>query len=330
MNYDIICFSKKGSCAAEKINSALSEGKDKSLNIYCRYEGEIRDPFIKVADLFEWTKERFEKRKGIIFVGACGIAVRAISPFVKDKLSDPPVLVTDDNATYVIPILSGHVGNANSDAVKLSELIGAVPVLTTSTDVNEAFSADLFAIENNLKIVNRDGIKKVSAKAIEGKSITISVKDYPPEGDVDILVSDEKIGESVTGFSLLLSPKKYFVGVGMKKDTPFDAFEDHILKVLSDNDIDISDVAGLCTIDIKENEPALKEFSLKYRIPVISFTSGMLNKAKGDFSHSDFVEKTVGTDNVCERAAVAGSGYKGNIVVKKTAGCGITAAVAKI
>ncbi len=330
MNYDIICFSKKGSRTGEKINKALSEGNEKSLKIYYRFEDKLGEPFTKVADLFEWTKERFEKRKGIIFVGACGIAVRAIAPFVKDKLSDPPVLVTDDNATYVIPILSGHVGNANKDAVRLSELIGAVPVLTTSTDVNEAFSADLFAVENNLKIVNRDGIKKVSAKAIEGKSITISVKDYPPEEDVDILVSDEKESESATGFSLLLSPKKYVVGVGMKKDTPFDAFEGFILKVLSDNNIDISDVAALCTIDIKEKEPALKAFSLKYRIPVLSFTSGMLNKAKGDFSHSDFVEKTVGTDNVCERAAVAGSGYKGRIVVKKTAGGGITAAIAKV
>ncbi len=326
MNYDVICFTEKGSETANRINEARRLLGEENLNVYAKFEKASSDFVLVSEDISSWAEKRFNDKRGMIFIGACGIAVRAISAFVKDKLNDPPVIVIDDNATYVIPILSGHVGNANKDALFLSGLIGAVPVITTSTDVNDAFSADLFAMENDLRIVNRDGIKKVSGKAIDGKPITISVKDYPPVEDVDVLVTDD---EKNSGFSLLLSPKRYVIGVGMKKDTAFADFEELVFNTLSKNDIDINDIAAIGTIDIKENEPALQEFSRKYRMPVISFTADMLNKAKGDFDHSDFVEKTVGTDNVCERAAVAASDYKGKIIVKKTAGNGMTIAVAK-
>ena len=112
----------------------------------------------------------------LLFIGACGIAVRAIAPNLTDKLHDVPVLVMDEEGQYVIPILSGHVGGANELARELADLIDARPVITTATDVQKKFAVDLFAKRNHLEIMNKDGIAKVSAKALAGEQLTIAIR----------------------------------------------------------------------------------------------------------------------------------------------------------
>ncbi|MCR5302500.1 MAG: precorrin-4 C(11)-methyltransferase [Lachnospiraceae bacterium] len=311
-----ICFNESGRGVIKRLNSAAEDaGIEPAQIIMCDR-----------ASMNKTVEESFRAGNALIFVGAVGIAVRAISPFVKDKLTDSPVIVIDDRGEYVIPILSGHAGGANKLAASTAQLLGAVAVITTSTDVNGAFSPDVFAAENRLAIRNRDGIKKVSAKALEGKSITLSVKDYPPKEPVDIIIADETDRE----YTLLLTPKRYIVGIGMRRDKDPEEAEEFILSVLKEHDIAINDVYALSTIDIKEDERAIRSFSYKYRIPVIGFEASLLNKAEGDFTSSDFVSEKVGTDNVCERAAVLAAGPRAKLICRKTKGVGITAAIASI
>lgn len=333
MKFDLICFTKKGCETALRLKDKLAPHKE---------EGgiDLRDMYFggeKIPEGFEdalcpakesisgWIKKRFEENRGIIFIGAMGILVRSVSESIKDKMKDPPVIVMDDNGNYVIPVLSGHVGGANEAALLIAKAIDAIPVITTSSDINDAFSADLFAKQNNLKIINREGIKRVNRNAIEERKVTLSVKDYPPKDKVDVLVSDEDEGE----YLLRLSEKKYTVGVGLKKGISAEVLEERIDKVLKENGIDRDDVFALCTIDIKEDEPAILSYRDKYRIPVISFDKDILNKAEGEFSSSDFVKEITGVDNVCERAAVIGAGRNGFLIVRKQAGEGITIAIAK-
>jgi cobalt-precorrin 5A hydrolase len=321
---DIICFNENGKKIVRKLNSAAKEAGIDCANAYICNDGNSSQEFERTG-LDGFSKRGFLENHALIFVGAAGIAVRAIAPYVKDKLTDSPVIVIDDAGTFVIPLLSGHAGSANKLAVTISGLIGAIPVLTTSTDVNGAFSADVFATEEGLTIHNRDGIRRVSAKALEGKPITISVKNYPPLEPVDIIVANETDRE----YSLLLKPKEYVVGIGMKKNKDAKAVEDFVLSVLFDNGIKTEDVYAFATIDIKEKEPALQAFSSKYRIPVIAFDAEILNKAVGDFSSSEFVKETVGVDNVCERAASLVAGHTGEVICKKTGRDGVTAAIAR-
>ena len=82
--------------------------------------------------LTEWTEEHFGREEGLVFVGAAGIAVRAISPFVSDKTTDPAVVVIDEKALNVIPILSGHLGGANDLARSIAKATGAGCVITTA------------------------------------------------------------------------------------------------------------------------------------------------------------------------------------------------------
>ena len=321
-----ICFSRHGKEVIGRLNSEAAKRGIEPAEAYVHMESDQDndDGFIHYkGSTAEWAALADERGACAIFVSAVGIAVRAINSVSRDKLKDIPVIVIDDNANFVIPVLSGHAGGANKIALTLAELLGAIPVITTSTDVNGCFSADVFASENNLRIAERKGIKKVSAKAIEGKSVSISFKHYPPEDGADIIVADETDRE----YSLLLKPKKYVLGAGCRRGKDVAEAEAFIKSLLKENNIAIDDIYALCTIDIKQDEEALKAFSRKNRIPLLCFDAAMLNEAEGEFEASDFVKEKVGVDNVCERAACLGAGRGGKKIVGKVKGEGITCAV---
>ena len=322
-----VCFSANGAKIIEKINKACEDKDIAPLTCYALTSSEdIPDDFIRVSeDVYKWTSDNFSEGNALIFVGAMGIAVRALSRLPKDKLSDCPVLVIDDAGRFVIPVLSGHAGSANKLAEIIASLIDAIPVITTSSDVNGVFSVDTFAVENRLTIAEKVGIKKVTSRALENKKVTLSIKDYPPREPVDVIVADETDAEHL----LLLKPKMYTVGLGMKKDKDPDEVEKFFLETLKQNSLDVSDIYALCTIDIKEDEPAVLNLRDKYRIPVLSFDAELLKKAPGEYTASEFVRETTGVDNVCERSAVLGAGTGSMLVLKKTAKDGMTVAIAK-
>ncbi len=321
-----VCFTRQG---RELIERLIRESERKGVMPPEGYllSGSEDPGTLKRVDVsvHEWMKEHFREGNAILFVGALGIAVRALTGLPEDKLRDAPVIVLDDRGEYVIPVLSGHAGGGNKLAVMLAELLRAQAVITTSSDINGAFSVDVFAAENSLKIRNREGIRKVSAKAIAGKSITLSIKDYPPDEPVDVIVADETDAE----YDLLLSPRTLIVGLGMKKDIDAGDLEEFFLDVLDEHGLKPEDVYAFCTIDRKKDEPALRALSDRYRIPVLAFDAGLLGKARGEFHSSAFVEHTVGVDNVCERAAVLGAGPGGQLIVPKRAANGMTVAIAR-
>ena len=178
----IISFTEKGAHLSLKLLDMLSEeGENAWLYTKCsKYrDGSINKRLRYVySNTDEWAKVQMSAKNGLLFIGACGIAVRAIAPWVVNKLYDSPVLVMDELGTYVIPILSGHVGGANEIAVKIAEMTGSIPVITTATDLNKSFAVDIFAKKNYLYIENKNGIAKVSSKVLRGEKINIAIESH--------------------------------------------------------------------------------------------------------------------------------------------------------
>lgn len=176
MKLAIISFTENGIKLSKTVSKSLS-GRKVTLYTKCsRYTAEDLKVQRVKESLQVWTAQRMAEGDALLFIGACGIAVRAIAPNLTDKLHDVPVLVMDEEGQYVIPILSGHVGGANELARELAGLMDACPVITTATDVQKKFAVDLFAKRNHLEIMNKDGIAKVSAKALAGEQLTIAVR----------------------------------------------------------------------------------------------------------------------------------------------------------
>ena len=119
--------------------------------------------------LTDWTAAQFAQSDALIFVGAAGIAVRAIAPHCRSKVADPAVVVVDEGGNFAVPLLSGHLGGANALARALAGICGAVPVITTATDVNGLFAVDLWAKAQNCAVLEPERIKRVSGALLPGR-----------------------------------------------------------------------------------------------------------------------------------------------------------------
>ena len=123
----------------------------------------------------EWTAEHFRKGNVLVYIGACGIAVRAIAPHIGSKDTDPAVIVIDEKGENVIPILAGHLGGANEWARKIARLTEGQPVLTTATDVNGIFAVDLFAKDNQLLISDLKKAGRFTASLLEEREASVII-----------------------------------------------------------------------------------------------------------------------------------------------------------
>ena len=136
--------------------------------------------------LRDWIREAFSRYEGLVFVGAVGIAVRAIAPYVQSKTTDPAVVVVDEGGRFVIPLLSGHLGGANGLAHRIAAAGGGSPVITTATDGRGLFAVDSWAKEQNCHVMEPERIKGVSGKLLEGETIWMrcpwAVSGLQPEG----------------------------------------------------------------------------------------------------------------------------------------------------
>ncbi|MDO4862646.1 MAG: cobalt-precorrin 5A hydrolase [Ruminococcus sp.] len=277
----------------------------------------------------------FNEFDALIFICACGIAVRSVAPLLRSKTSDPAVVVIDDCGRFVIPVLSGHIGGANALAEKLAELIGAQAVITTATDVGGHFSPDSFAAANGLIITDMEASKAVASAVLDCERIGFfSAYEYvnmPDEltGSLECQTGICVVNSDFKPFpvTLRLVPKNIVLGIGCKRGTDCDTIEKAVLAALKAADIAIERVCAAATIDIKSNEQGLLGFCKKYGFELHTYTASELAETEGDFSASDFVQSVTGVDNVCERSAVKCSG--GKLVLRKTAADGVTVAAAE-
>ena len=344
MRLSIISFTENGKCLSESIAELLD--MEFEVGLYTKCESNINDAahsnilFVKTS-VRDWTKERMQEKNALLFIGACGIAVRAVSPFLTDKLHDVPVLVMDEKGKYIIPILSGHMGGANDLAYHIAEKTGAAPVITTATDINKKFAVDVFAKSNNFHIVNKDGIVKVSSKVLEGEKITMSVEagheiiggetgirfvPYPPAGSVDVVITTK---DDLFDVSLLLKPREYIIGIGCKRGKNVNEIDYFISKMIKGMGISIMQIFALSSISQKRDEQGIIEWCRKEGIPFLTYTAEELQGVNGNFTESLFVKDQVGVDNVCERAAVKACGENGKLLVSKVTENGMTIAIAR-
>lgn len=253
----------------------------------------------------------------LIFVGATGIAVRLTAPFLKDKLSDPAIIVVDEAARFVIPIASGHVGGANGLSKLIAKALGAQAVITTATDVEGVFSVDEFAAENNLLISEKSAIKHVAKKLLTGQAVSIAFSD-------DVIVSGDSSDKDNCMLQLLMRP--YVVGMGCRKGKDFESLEKLFLDTLDELEIKCENVMALATIDVKSHEDGLLKLCEKYKLRFMTYSAEELNAVEGDFPESAFVRDTVGVSNVSMRAAKA-CGGTGKFVLENEKKDGMTISV---
>lgn len=342
----LISFTEEGGKLSHRIieylqqNGFLCTGYQKTSSV----ENASPSLLIPVASsLAQWAGEQFSSAEMIIFVGAVGIAVRAITPWVRDKFQDPAVLVIDEGGNFVIPLLSGHVGGANALARMLAAALHAVPVITTATDLHGCFAVDVFAREHGLWIADRGLAKQMSAEALKGSpigvfsDIPVKVEELPgctvgKPGKINLYLGiwePEKWPENVPKDNTLqLVPPLLTLGIGCRKNIVPESLRLQVEEGLKEWGIRDRAVKKAATIALKKEEEALLVLCRERQWELCWFSPEELWQAKGEFSSSAFVRQTTGVDNVCERAAVLGAGAGASLLFPKTVKKGVTLAAA--
>lgn len=344
----MICFTERGAWVCRRLFHKLKEtGEECEAIIPKRFlREEWKKEGLKEREeefLSQWTGKMFAEKRAMIFVSATGIAVRAIAPWIRDKMTDPPVVTVDEGAQFVIPLLSGHVGGANELARHIADWLEAVPVITTATDVNGKFAVDLFASAYHMTIIDRKEVKNISAAVLEGKQIGVfsdlPIKKLPDgfvmdrwcEENICITVKDPSFPEKKASY-LRLVPRAVVLGVGCRRGTDPEFMKEKVFALLKEHGIDPAAVKAIASVDVKQDEPAVLGLKQVFDGECLHqpceqrfYTPEQLNQVPGDFKESAFVKKQIGVGNVCERSACAAGG---KLLVEKQAGDGITLAAA--
>ena len=342
MDISIICFSLTGFQTALKLQEGLNaQGYHTELYKKSKY---LEDSVTESTG--NWTAEHFQKDDGMIFVGACGIAVRSIAPQVASKKSDPAVLVVDECGQFVISLLSGHLGGANALTLETAEILEAQPIVTTATDLHKRFAVDVFAKKNGCEIFFMKAAKEVSAALLAGESVGF-YSDFPFEGSLpegltacsaDGTPFDggtaPEIGVAVTihpsclpfASTTQVVPPAVTLGMGCRKNKETEVILREAENCLREADIYRQAVGNLASISLKKDEPGLNALAEEWKIPFITYTEEELKEVEGEFTPSAFVRTITGVENVCERSAVLASG-NGSLIRKKTGREGVTTAL---
>lgn len=311
MKVHIFVFSEKGACIALRVQEHFVGSEIHSIEKFAVPHG-----FTAHKSICADVKSLFEEAELLVFVGACGIAVRSIAPYVKSKTTDPAVLVLDDAGKFVIPILSGHIGGANRMAVSLAQKLKAIPVITTATDSSGRFSVDAWAVQNGFAISSMKIAKEISAAILEDVVPVMSEKPLPAVLPAGLVAADEGMLGVYIGIrrlspyrqTLRLVPRCVTLGVGCRKDISEAVIRDAVSAALEAAGIDILSVKGISSIDVKRGETGLLHFCESLKISPCFYSAAALASVQGNFEESAFVKQTVGVGNVCERAAMAEGG----------------------
>ena len=334
MRINAIAFSTNGCRTAIRLKEAFPE---EDLRIFAKTQCDTLGVERIEEKASEWTGKSFEECDAIVFIGAIGIAVRYIAPYIKAKTVDPAIIGMDEHGRWTVALLAGHIGGANALTARIAERLGSEPIITTATDLNGKFSVDTFATVNNLRIMGLRTAQDVSVRVLDGAFVGFT-SEIPVKGDLPAgltLADSGEFGVSIStdiekkpfGTTMRLVPMDIILGVGCKRDTDPGKMEEFVDSILKEDGIPQQRVGAVCSIDLKKDEEAILNLAKHYRVPVHFYTSEELLALEGEFSKSDFVKSVTSVDCVCERSSVRPFG--GEIIRRKTAKDGMTLAICR-
>ena len=295
--------------------------------------------------------KQWNKFDGFVFIGAMGICVRTIAPYITDKHEDPAVVCVDSLGLNAISVLSGHIGGANDLAREVASLIGAREVITTQSDNAGLWALDTFAERFHWAIASDDDMNDC-IYAFVNKKPTALLMEVCDEGTdylektlpehVTVVKSLEEVDSKKFSLVIIVSPynlcapygvlELHFVpmiaalGFGLANHP--DDYED----IYDEIDEAMSRIGVLpcykryCTIDVKQDEEFCAMLVDDLGEELVFYTAEQLAKVEVP-NPSATVQKHVGTPSVCEAAAILGSN-NGKLIVPKVKGRNWTAALA--
>lgn len=281
--------------------------------------------------------ELFGKFDGLVCLFSLGAVIRLIAPYLKDKKTDPAVLVIDDKASFVISVLSGHIGGANELTEEIAKKLGSIPVITTAADVNKTIPVDLLGKEFGWKLDGDSNVTRISAlmvneekigiyqdcgeknwwKADLPKNVTIynSINTLQQsDSKAFLIISDRTFDGIIAENSVIYRPQTLVVGIGLHGDTAKEKIKDCVESTLKKYNLSPKCIARLVSIKKPTDVQGLIDAASEMQVPLEYFDREELAQVSIP-NPSQMVQAYEGTPSVSEAAAIKSS--KGILVVEK-------------
>lgn len=281
-----------------------------------------------------------------VFVISVGAVVRMIAPLMENKKVDPAVICVDDDAQFVIPILSGHVGRANEFTNRFAKILGALPVITTASDVRGTLTVDIlgrelgWSLDDSDRNVTRGCAAVVNQQPVliiqewgepnfwpldqglpPGVSYTTTFEGVDPERYETILViTDRDIRSLYPGIydrAVIYRPKTLVLGLGCDSNAPLELVERGIRSILQRQGLSFASVKTIASVSKKAEEPAFLKLKEKYGWEFKIFSPEELDAVTFIPNPSETVRQFVGTRGVAEPAALLAAGVPDLVVSKQ-------------
>ena len=297
---------------------------------------EVDIPFEKTVDHLRML---FSEGRTIIAILSTGIVIRVLGPLLTDKTQEPPVLVISEDGQSVIPLLGGHSG-ANNLANIFSKILKVKPSITTAGDTRYGVGLDNPPV--GWQIVNRDAAKPIMAALLNNEAVsirndTLESVDKSWLAEFNFIASGSAAQKVRVTYSnlqeqsndLILAPGVLALGIGCERGVNSDDLATFLSVIFKKYNLSKQAVACIATIDIKEDEKAIRAVADLWKVPVRLFEAAMLEKETSRVSDpSDYVFTTVGSHSVSEASALAAAGPDAQLIMPKQKNKGITCAVA--
>lgn len=294
--------------------------------------------------------ELFKNNDALICLFSLGAVIRLIAPHLKDKKTDPAVIVIDDKTNFVISVLSGHIGGANELTEKIADKLQAQPVITTAADVNKTIAVDLVGRDLGWKIDDDSNVTRISAYMVNEEPIGVfqdtgeknwykqlpknvslysTIKELESsKSKANLIISDKVIGKDLASKSVIYRPQSLVVGIGLHRDTSKETIRDGIEDCLEKFKLSSKSIAKLVSIKKPQDVQGLIDVGKEMGTPVEYVEREDLAKVTAP-NPSDTVKAFEGTASVSEAAAILVSNGK-LIVEKQKFPPNLTIAIARI
>jgi cobalt-precorrin 5A hydrolase len=337
-------ITKHGAEAAAKLAASLP-GADLYLSTKVKgfVKREALDLSLPMGPVLHKTFQAYDCHIFIISVGA---VIRMIAPLLENKKADPAVICIDDNAQYVIPILSGHVGRGNEFARRTAAVLNAQPVITTASDVRGTLTVDILGRELGWVLDDMDrNVTKGCAAVVNQRPVLIVQetgetdfwpRDQPmPEGvhyttsfggivdgvyEIILAITDRDFRERYPAIyenAVIYRPKSLVLGLGCDSQTPLPLIERGIHRTLASHHLDIRCVKAFASVQQKAQEPAFLALQEKYGWHFRIFPAEELDALQNIPNPSLTVKKFVGTRGVAEPSALLAAGAARLLIPKQ-------------
>ncbi|MDO5836498.1 MAG: cobalt-precorrin 5A hydrolase [Methanobacterium sp.] len=336
MKFAIISVTEQGSAIASEMAQVLKN-----------------DPTVLKVDLFHKNVKDtldtfFNDYDCWIAIMASGIMVRLLCPIIKSKLTDPAVLVVSENRKHVISLLSGHLGGANHFSIKIAGLIGAVPVITTATDLKGKMGIDTLAYQYWLRVEQPHLIKEVNQLIADDVKVQLNIpkrfqflSNHPlinrsyhiqtwNESFLRVYLIDKLSSSGMeTNHYLDLYPKRIVAGLGSKKGVTDDQVFFAIRSALQHLHLPLERLDSLATAEVKKDEGGIINVASQLKLPLeIVSLDEIAELEDGNCTPSKLVQREFGVPGISEPVALIQAGKQSRLILRKTAYNGVTVAIA--